>query len=666
MALVAGVAALSAIPFLLAPDALADAAGQGGLAQGLGARWQVFVQFPLVALATCLYLFSPGFILALALNWAPTGPRWLVIGYGLGLAVLAIGGGVAQALSAGPVTGVDFVLVVAALDLVALALLAWRASRPGSLRWPLAESADRNAVAIALGLTLVLLAGLAPHLLWENFNGDGAHAFEAARLLLFRPFPFWDPGAGTPAAFPGMSSMLFAYPASWFIRLFGEIEVAVRLPFIPALAAVYGGIFALGRTGERESPGLPNQLGVAIILGAFSLAMAFSASYSPYSADLAMPGAQDTQFMAVLMAALLAFADRNRGRLILFTGLTLMALPSGLMVLGLWIVAAVLAWRPVPTRRLATLGAVVVGWYLALAALQRVLPVIGLPGPGGEYGLVSLLRDFAFLQLTDYSRLVYVVVPSGFLAAGALLAWKWQDAVGRTLTLTTVAYYLTFFVQAYVSLHHFVPAMILPVAVYLRILGRLDRPVRVRMGYVTVVAALVSVALSIPGDPTPYRTARTVARTMDSRFSGYERHDPRAFRPTVLLRELFPPDWDPAVPESALGGSELVWNYYIHHGGRPEPDEVNYILQPDTLPVPEGWEVVIDSLDARVLVRSDSIWRDHLSLRPRTRTLEGIYAVPRGILFASESLEDGPTIISVPEVLERLGVDTDPLIERFR
>jgi len=120
------------------------------------------------------------------------------------------------------------------------------------------------------------------------------------------------------------------------------------------------------------------------------------------------------------------------------------------------------------------------------------------------------------------------------------------------------------------------------------------------------------------------------------------------------------------VPEAALGGSELVWNYYIQHGGRPEPAEVNYILQPDTLPVPEGWEVVIDSLDARVLVRSDSIWRHHLSLRPRTRTLEGIYGVPRGILFASESLEDGPTIISVPAVLERLGVDTAPLIERFR
>ena len=50
----------------------------------------------------------------------------------------------------------------------------------------------------SLGLVLLIpyaaLCLLAPKFYWDSFNGDGAHAFESARLLLGQPVPEVMPG----------------------------------------------------------------------------------------------------------------------------------------------------------------------------------------------------------------------------------------------------------------------------------------------------------------------------------------------------------------------------------------------------------------------------------------------------------------------------------------
>ena len=108
----------------------------------------------------------------------------------------------------------------------------------------------------------------------------------------------------------------------------------------------------------------------------------------------------------------------------------------------------------------------------------------------------------AFLRLNDWQRFAFLAVPTGFLPALSLLAWRWQDRVARTFTLLTVANFLFFYVQAYVSLHYFVPGMVLPLVVFWRseLTGHLAP--RWAVCTATAVAGLLGLALSLPNDFT--------------------------------------------------------------------------------------------------------------------------------------------------------------------
>ena len=92
---------------------------------------------------------------------------------------------------------------------------------------PLSQAYTRTTILMMVLVPMVLLIALTPKFFWENFNGDGVHAFESARLLLVQPLPFWPASAGEIASFPGITSMLFTFPTSWFIRLFGEFEASI-------------------------------------------------------------------------------------------------------------------------------------------------------------------------------------------------------------------------------------------------------------------------------------------------------------------------------------------------------------------------------------------------------------------------------------------------------
>ena len=196
----------------------------------------LYVWTPLVVASACILFMSPGLFLALALGAGQTVGRWVLSGLALSLVVLTPVVALAGMALGDSLRGRAFAVLVAACALGCLAVLAWRQRRGAALAWPFAEP---HAAATALSMVAVpvlVLVTLLPKFFWENFNGDGAHAFETTRLLLFQPLPFWDSQAGAIASFPGMTSMLFAFPAAWFVRLFGEVEVSARLPYLLVLA----------------------------------------------------------------------------------------------------------------------------------------------------------------------------------------------------------------------------------------------------------------------------------------------------------------------------------------------------------------------------------------------------------------------------------------------
>ena len=359
------------LPVLLAHDIVRAVAELAPLADSASAYFVpgraalLYVATPLVVASGCLLFLSPGLVLSLAFNVRGGPARWLLSGFGLSLVVVSGMAAVIQAALERPLRGDSFLaaVVACALASIGVLLLRYRLGRP--VAWPFHE---RGAVGTTLAIALpplVLLVLLTPKFHWENFNGDGVHAFETARLLLSQPLPFWSATVPDFASFPGATSMLFAFPASWFVRAFGEHEAAARLPYLLYLAVLYAGIVEIARHGRERLGGgglrwLP-WLGLTV----YTVVMAYSATYNPYAADLALPAAQDTLMMACYVGFLVFFLADARGWMVLFAALTVFSLPNGALLVGLWLLAVGLLWRPVPWRPIVVAAAGVGGCLIA-------------------------------------------------------------------------------------------------------------------------------------------------------------------------------------------------------------------------------------------------------------------------------------------------------------
>jgi hypothetical protein len=659
--------AVASLP-ILDRESVAQAATLFSLAESANPYWVpshallLYVRAPLAVLGGCVLVLAPGLMLALAAGVARTVAVWVLAGFMLSIAAVSVIAGLVQAVIGSPLANASFIATLAGCFTASALILWFRVSRGHDLVCPWAEVHARTALAATLTLCAVLLIGLGPKFHWDSFNGDGAHTFEAARLLLRQPVPFFPASAGAISLFPGMTTMLYLYPAAWFIRLFGEIEAAVRLPFILELAVLFCAIVAVAEQGRAPLSRAARWL-IAFSLVVYAVTMAFSATYSPYSADIALPATQDTLLVAMFLAYVFFFIEKRSWWMALAMVLTTLSLPSGLMLILLWLVAVMFTqprpW-PLAVRSLITVAICLV----SAAVLARALPAFGVPGPGAEYGVRGLLRYFAFLQFTDWRRFLYVIVPGGVIPAVALLAWKRHDAVGRPLALVALAYFGLFFIQANVALHHFVAAMLLPIPVLWRWADGVNRKYRPASLAAIAVGASTSLVLSLPRSARPETTSRKIGSSIEDRTAGYERSDPRSLRRGELFATLFPLGWDASVPERSFGGSPLVWMYYAHH--RPSTaSPPNYILQSIAAPPPGDTRLLASSSDAALYVRSDSIWKGHLAVRPPTPAGSPIYEVSRATMFRSVHARDGPRIFSVVRLLSSIGVDTAFLLNRL-
>lgn len=662
--------ALATLPVVLFRDAVPDAAALTGLAAWPQPYfvpqygWLLYLAVPAVVLSAWALLLAPGVVLALALGASARVEQWFLASYAISLVVVSAAAGIVQGIAGAPLVEGGFMAVASGCGILSLGVLAL-AARRRALVWP--SRRDALAVIPLLAAPLVLLVALEPKFLWEAFNGDGADALETARLLLRQPLPFWSPIATNLASFPGLTSMTFAFPASWFVRLFGPLEVAARLPFPLALAAVYAGVVELararrGRTEGRD-PGVVMRWLVWAGLVPFALAMAFSASYSPYSADIAMPAAQDALLIALFLGTAAAFVERRAGWVAFLGALTLLSLPNGAMLIVLLLGAALLTWKPRPTRYVVAWGGAFVAASIALELIPHALKALGVTPPGGEYALKALLHYYAYIQFGDVRRLLWLAVPCGIVPALALFAWKKQDDVARSITLVIAAYFLFFYFQGLTALHHFSPVMVLPLVVLWRVAAGLDTAARSRLMLVTGGGALAAIMLSLPQVAPPYTDAREVGSTVMDALGGYSRSDPRAYQRGTIMLNVFPPDWSPTTATQRFGGSAVVWTYYANH---PRPGATtNYLIQPATLAPPAGWRRVTQEDGTALDVRSDAVMAAQWALRPATDRGAGIYTIPRWMIFSSIK-EPGSGLISTAALLERMGFNVKPLLRKQR
>ena len=615
---------------------------------------------PLVALGAFVLLMAPGLLAVAALGSARSVADWLGQGFAVSLLAVSVGAALADALLAAPIRGGAFVALCLALSGMGVAATALRPGQSAAT-WALVTARPRFFASTAV-VSWVLLAILAPKLHWETFNGDGAHTFLAAKLILFQPLPFWPQEAGAISGFPGMTTYLCLYPASWFIRLFGEFEASVRLPMFLAMPWLFAALVAVVEVARERILSDRALWGLWLGVATFALTLAFNATYDPYTSDIALPAAQDVLLMALWLFAVRFFLDGRLGWLAFYTALVCGVAANGLMMLAFWIVAAVLCLRPIPFRSLFGLVGAMLVMVVVSATAPGFLEALGQPAPGGEHGLGSLVRRFAFVQFTDLRRLLFVIVPCGIVPAVAFFAWRWMDGIGRAFTLFTLGYFAFFYFQGYVSLHYFVPVMVTPLVVFWRTEGPAAQG-RLRP-FAVAIGALIACALALPQHATLPVAARVVGASLEDRLGGYETMDPAAIRRADLLHTLLPSDWRPEVPNESYGGSPLAWYYYSWRADVAPAPEPAYVLDAAGRN-PAAWPVVETDGVASLYLADPARLEIHKSLRPGTPAGGTIYDIPRPMMFLGQPVPEGPRVWSVIDVLEGFGIDTNPILEAF-
>ncbi|MGE0812469.1 MAG: hypothetical protein AB7O28_01915 [Vicinamibacterales bacterium] len=631
-------------------SAATPASAAGAYGAFLGATGPALLA-ALVAVSATVLVNGPGVLLVLLSGAARTAPQWLayaaVASLGVNTAlVLVLERGLGVALH-GAGFGAALVATTAALG----ALAAWTAGRR-DLAWPARPGTaflGLGALFCALGVLL-----LGPKIFWESFNGDGAHAHEVARLLLTRAVPFFGPDAGGVENFPDARSWLFALPASWFLRLFGDLAAASRLAMFPHLVAAAAGIVAAAEYRRRPLRGT-EVAAVWVALAVFTLALGFSGTYSAYHADLGLPLTQDTQVVACLLMLIAAWWSGDTAWMLAGAFCTLAALPNGGILVVMLGLAATVVWRDAGRPSVVRLAVALVAAMVLLAIGARLLPFLGLPQPGTEYGALQSLRRYRYVTVFAPNRLGWAILPAGILPAAAALLWRRLDGPARTLAATCALYFAAVYFQGSAVLHHFVPVMLLLIPVLWRSplgewLGRGPS------GLATFGAAsLVAAVFCWPATVGPHLDTGQVGAAIDIRLPGYADSAAGWMRGVQLLNAIVPTDIEDVVPAQSFGTSQLALAY---HAARRDPSAAAaFVLQPAAAPPPEGFPVRLEATaEHAVYARDEAAVADARNRRPPSPAGSPWLSRPRGEMFGRMATAPAWRYLDLLAVAHRLGV----------
>jgi hypothetical protein len=535
-----------------------------------------------------------------------------------------------------PLSGNAFVVLVGCLSAVtwgAFGLRVWRGARVAS---PIADRRDFRRIVWTLTIVVVFLLTAMPALLWQDMHDDGFEALEIGRSLSTHLLPRFPSPRAVLGIGAGMVSM--AFPVHWFVALFGPLEVSARLPMLLYLSVLFCLLVELIEWDSARRMGFPEEAALCIGLGAYATTMCFNASYNAYFADIAAPAAFET-LTVLCISATIYFLWRDRLAWFLFFAiLSYLCRPTGLLVLVFAGLAALIA---MPDRRVRRLKRIVlaIGLCVLVTVVYDSYYVASFAeSDSGGIPFMGVLARFRYLRIGDFSRFLWVIVPSGFLPFFSLFLIRWQDSFSKFISVVALSYFSFFYIPAFVALHHFVPVMILPMVVFWRmVLNQSSEPVlRLQNRHVPALVMLATGALalgiSLPRHFEIDRTMRYIGQKIDLRIGDYETDFREQVRHADLLLDIVPPDWEVEDPDQ-----ELISGYcsVIYYATRPKVGtaSLNYLVKaPPGEPEGSFHEVANDG-DAALYVRDLEEWKRDQTRAPRTDFRSRAYEQPRTTLF---------------------------------
>ncbi len=631
-----------------------------------GHALSLYVVTPLVTLASAFLFLAPGLILSAVFGREKHAAAWIVSGLAATLVIHIAATTVFQLATGVILKGLPYLSFVVALSVAALLIAGLRLSQGHANRLNLERSGRDLWIGAVLFLLCLIL--FAPKFYWENFTGDGSGSLQFARLYINELWPFWSREAGPISKAPSITMVLFVFPESWFLRLFGEWEFSVRAPLLMYLGLLYPVLAQLIRTGREHLPEL-RATDVALIIGAlllYVLSTVYSGGYHVYFGDSPMPAARETLAMICFMGFVLFFIEDRRALMVVAGILCHLVIPTGVLWLVMWPAAVFLVWRPMPWARLFWAAGIVVGAVLISILVPVIARQFGLPVTGDEFGADSITARLRYISFFDFGRFAFWAVPLGILPAVFLLTWRSQDKVSRALTLLTLAYFFFFYFQAYrVLLHHFIPAMIPPLVIMWRSPLMQDARWGGSLRGLAAVLLVVSTWLSWP-EMKMHTFERTIGQYVATegpvfeiaqpgdgdRFPGFSEKSLDIAH--VLLGKLFPMTYGEDDPKTRYYGAPLVWWFYSYEP-RPEGVEPNYILQPLDGAAPEDGEPLATEQGYGLFVRDRALYADHGATRLPVDTGAAIYVTPRTVIYgAGDTPLDGRVVVNISKQIKRL------------
>ena len=455
------------------------------------------------------------------------------------------------------------------------------------------------------------------------------------RLFINTDWPFWPKEAGAIQSAPGVTSYFTVLPASWFQRLLGENEFAMRVPYILYAGMLYIVVLGLIRTGRDAVIGA---LDHALIIAAFliyTLSIIYSGGYNPYFGDSPMPAVRETLVMVLFLGYVYLVVTNQMGAAFIIGILAYMSLPTGGLWMLLVLIAFFLVWRPRDWGRTAWMF----GLLVLCAAIGTLGPALitaaGLPVPGGEFDLKGIVNRLRYVTFWEPARLAYLIVPAGILPALSMVFWRRQDQLSHMLVLITVAFFLFFYFQGYrVLLHHFIPVMLTPLIVMWRY-DWLSVPRNYWPSRLAITAGIAGAFfLAFPAIPGLHQFSREVGahvQVKGERFEGYKVSALATFHD--IFGRVFPIRYNDEQARQNYYGGPLVWLHYAVQR-KSEDQTITYVLQPESDPVPDGARAH-DTHNGYVLyILDEDRYQAHLNTTFSTEFSAPIYHVSRDEIFS--------------------------------
>ena len=614
---------------------------------------RLYLAIPALVVAAIALLLWPGLLVALFLGRGSRWTRLLPAGFTLSFLLLVAATSLFKAFSGQPLDRGAFLWIVGLLTVLAGAALGYRVV--GGQRPPIPRSAaDRRRLVLCLLITVVLLIATIPMVIWQDTNPDGVELFDLSRSLSTNVMPRFPTPEGVRPAESSFFPM--AYPVHWFMVLFGPLEAAARLPLFLYLPVLFCLLIELVEFGSPRSLGGGEEAALSLALCSYAVAMGFNASYNPYLADFSLAAGETLTIVWALAGINSLWRGDGRG-VVLFGILAFLCRPTGILLLGFAGLATLLTIKDQRSLRLRHIGIAIVACIVVASVHNRFLLAPASPAGGGSFPGAGLLERYRYLRFADFHRFVWAAFPAGVLPFASLAAFKWQDTYARFLTVVSLAYFAFFYFPAFTALHHFLPVMLLPLAVFWRlwlqdgfrqeVLRRVPRPLAV-----VLLTCSLALWMSLPRRAQINRTIRRIAETIELRVADIDAAGNWLAHSPALL-ELFPTFRRVDDPARELVAPPTLLIFYARHVNRVDRP-VNYIVQPADGAAVAGFTRVADDGVISIYVRDVEQWRRDREAAPPTDYRSRLYDVPDSTLFAFVGIREGSYDVDLRALARRL------------